>query len=134
VFPAVPIHIQRAVAVSLAAACCLLGASRQVHASGCHAQDRPVLRVTFSWDQDQRRAQYAAGLVFAPPVLTHPPCQGEIPQLDSAVPSLGLGILDDTGRAWCIVSDRVAPEPLPERSMPPFARLDRPPRPDRFVP
>ena len=50
-------------------------------ASGCHVPDRPVLGIRLSWEGDQGLNLGRTTETQAPPVLTHPPCSGEVPHL-----------------------------------------------------
>ena len=98
-------------------------------ASGCHVPDRPVLGSRLSWEEDHGLNLGTTTETQAPPVLTHPPCSGEVPhqlssaswnngfanvdhaRFDPSAMSGSLRILDDVG------------------SVNPFgSRLDRPPR------
>ena len=121
--------ICRAYLFGLMAALCLSAAARPSQAAGCHAQERPVLQSTLSWETDQKIGP-ATPIALAPPVLTHPPCGGEIPLLVS--PS--------TLPAAAALSERTrfdlpnCHEPIfacshDKRPHPPSPRLDRPPRP-----
>ncbi len=105
------------------------GSARTARAAGCHVADRPLLALTPTWERELAINLGSAPPVLAPPVLTHPPCQGEVPRL-----------LEPAGTAaaasWeeLVAIDRPARSPLIPAG-PPCAycqpltlRLDRPPR------
>ena len=87
-----------------------------------------------SWDRDRALDLNVQPTVVAPPVLTHPPCQGETPDLP--IPSIVSGgpALLERGSASTlqVVCDRLAAHSPAEHRQPPAVRLDRPPRPIEF--
>src|SRR5437762_5697683 len=60
---------------------CLWAATRPARAAGCHVPDRPVLGTTLSWEQEGRVELCFPRAALAPPVLSHPPCPGEVPHV-----------------------------------------------------
>ena len=129
VFRAEPAIFVRGSVLLLAAVICQLGGARTARAAGCHVADRPLLALTPTWERELAINLGSAPPVLAPPVLTHPPCQGEVPRL-----------LEPAGTAaaasWeeLVAIDRPARSPLIPAG-PPCAycqpltlRLDRPPR------
>jgi hypothetical protein len=127
---AVPAHSCRGWVVVLTAALCVLAGAKASPAAGCHVADRPVLGSRLAWEHELVVDVSPAPLVAAPPVLTHPPCQGEVPH---AVPSTG----NSAGAAWLervrieppSPSDPVTTHFPSEHAQPLGFRLDRPPRP-----
>jgi hypothetical protein len=126
----VPAHSCRGWVFVSAAALCLLGGAKTGRASGCHVAERPMLGSKLTADQQLLIDLSAPPPVYAPLVLTHLPCQGEVP----GVPDIAGSITS------ALVSRRVGCEPpgpaesLPtcitsEHAQPPGFRLDRPPRP-----
>jgi hypothetical protein len=110
---------------------CLLTAERPARAAGCHVPDRPVLGTKSAWEQEPGLELGSTTTPVAPPVLTHPPCSGEVPHapnassatLEAACVGLVAADLDAAGR----------PEALRARDElgdlePRAFRLDRPPR------
>ncbi len=124
---AVPAHLSRGL-VFLVAALCLLAATGNSRASGCHVPELPVLASKMSWDNEFAIDLSPATPVQAPPVLARPPCHGEVPHLlvpadgPSAALSHRIGI-DLPGRSGSIPAGSTALHPQPFGT-----RLDRPPR------
>jgi len=99
-------------------------------AAGCHVPDRPVLQSRLSWDHDQAFDSSARPVALAPPILAHPPCQGEIPHVPgSSNFSVDVACLERTGVDPPGRCDLVAMHSPAEHRQPPALRLDRPPRP-----
>jgi hypothetical protein len=121
--------LKRQTGLIIAVALLVLVAGRPAGAAGCHVPDRPVLGTRLSWEIDPDPDFRGTREVQPPPVLTHPPCPGEVPhvlgspslttalahvdpvRLDGSRPAGFLRIADDPGRR----------DPLE-------SRLDRPPR------
>jgi hypothetical protein len=108
---------------------CLLGVTPAARAAGCHVADRPVLGTKLSWEQGPSVDLRSPSIAVAPPVLTHPPCPGEVPHV--------LNASTVTPGPACLVSASFDPstfsEPLRageelEHLQPLASRLDRPPR------
>jgi hypothetical protein len=130
VFRAIPAQLCRRLVFLLTAASCSLLNPRDSQAAGCHVWDRPVLASKLSWDRELAVDLGVAAPLQAPPVLAHPPCNGEVPRL-----------LEPAGISWFAhTHQHVGPDgaslfhSLPvhfpsEHSPPPSIRLDRPPRP-----
>ena len=104
-------------------------------AAGCHAQDRPVLHFEFSWESDQKNEVPSLELTQTPPVLTHLPCEGEIPlgSTSLTLPSTALwcdnsGLVPSDCNGLLLTRARIV------HSQPPSLRLDRPPRPAPRLP
>jgi hypothetical protein len=110
------------------AASCLLATTGGAWASGCHVPDRPVLASKMSWENQLAIDLSTAPPVQVPPVLTRPPCHGEVPHLlvpadgPSAAPWHRIGI-DSPGQSGVIPAGSSTEHPQPLD-----ARLDRPPR------
>jgi hypothetical protein len=126
----VPTHSCRGWVLVLSGALCLLSGLEPVHASGCHVPDRPVLQSRFSWERDQSLDRNALLVVHAPPILTHPPCQGEVPHLPDSSSVTGPAVLlacthFDPLRVSCGLA--ILPHQL--QCQPVVIRIDRPPRP-----
>ena len=128
-FRAVFAHVFRGVVVLAAMTAGMLWNAAESRAAGCHVADRPVLGGKLSWDSNLSRNLSVAPTAFAPPVLTHPRCEGESPRLlepvggPPAVASGQLIKLGSPGRSTevcCCSPDR--------RSQPLGTRLYRPPR------
>lgn len=99
-------------------------------AAGCHVPDRPILQSRFAWDYDQAPGLNPWTVAVAPPVLTHLPCQGEIPHvLDSFSFTVDAACLERTGADSPGQSDPLAMHSPGAHRQPPPLRLDRPPRP-----
>ncbi len=75
----VPTHFCRGWVLVLSGALCLLSGLTPVCARGLSCPDVPVLQSRFSWERDQGLDRNAYFVVHAPPILSHPPCQGESP-------------------------------------------------------
>jgi hypothetical protein len=117
----------------LAGAFCLWCASPPAFAAGCHVADRPVLKSTLSWERDPNFHVVTPPLVQAPPVLSHPPCQGEIPHvLESSLVTNGAACLDRSLVEPPPLSEPIQGRPRREHRQPPALRLHRPPRPIIF--
>ncbi len=69
--------------LALSAALCLLSGLKPACAAGCHVADRPILQSRFSWERDQSLDRTASFAAYAPPILTHPPCQGDVPHFSN---------------------------------------------------
>ena len=129
VFRAEPAIFVRGSVLLLAAVICQLGGARTARAAGCHVADRPSLALTPSWERDLAINLGNAPPVLAPPVLTHPPCQGEVPRLlepagTAAAANWEVRVaIDRPGRPPLMPA-----EPLCEYCQPLTLRLDRPPR------
>ena len=111
------------------AALCLPSTARPSRAAGCHVQDRPVLQSTLSWDTDQSVKLAKSPIVQPPPVLNHPPCEGETPLAVSSSTLPAAGALSEHLRVE--LPDFYEPtlaRSRQERPHPPSPRLDRPPR------
>ena len=113
----------------IVAAWCLLCNATDSRAAGCHVPDRPVLGGKLSWESNLSRDLNGAAPALAPPVLTHPPCEGESPTLLESAgeapaadwrPQIDL---DSPGRSTPVICRSPA-----HRRQPPGIRLDRPPR------
>jgi hypothetical protein len=126
---AVPRLLGRGWVVALTAAVCLLGGVKVGRASGCHIVSRSAFAPKLSWEQQLAADLGGARVLHAPPVLTHPPCQGEIPRLvDRAGSSIGA--------AWHQLACAEPPVPTgsfanssaSQPAQPVMMRLDRPPR------
>jgi len=114
----------------LAAGSFLLWGTQAAQAAGCHVPDRPVLQSSLSWDHDQVFDLTPRPVALAPPVLAHPPCQGETPHvLDSSLVTVDLALLDRAGVDPPGRCDPLALHLPCEHRQPPPLRLDRPPRP-----
>src|SRR5262245_20090532 len=125
-------RLSRVLASGMIAAFLLMTASPTSHASGCHSQDRPVLKYTPSWENHQRTEPVTPPIIFAPRVLTHSPCGDETPLASNSsnLPAVAL-LIDNSAR-----TSGDDPEPLitsetPTTSQTPSLRVDRPPRPVR---
>jgi len=119
----------RARALCLMAALCVLAAAAPSQAAGCHVQDRPLLRFALSWEIEQTTARSASELRSAPPVLSRLPCGSEVPFVSSSsalpadaalVESLTIALPAHSGPSLARVCI--------DHSQPPSLRLDRPPR------
>jgi hypothetical protein len=130
VFRAVPAHLCRGLIFLVTAASCLLAITGDSQAAGCHVPERPVLASKLSWENELAVDFHTAAAVQAPHVLTHPPCQGEVPRwLGSAGgPSAASWhhrvVIDSPSQLGSISADARAEHPRPS-----ISRLDRPPRP-----
>jgi hypothetical protein len=113
----------------------MLVGAKPVGAAGCHVPDRPVLGTRLSWEIDSDLDVKGTREAQPPPVLTHPPCPGEVPH--RLVPPRA-----DNGSAHL---DRSSFDPLdlpgflrilddPAHLGPHRGRLDRPPRPPAGCP
>jgi hypothetical protein len=129
VFRAVFAHLCRRVVILAAATGGLLWIATESRAAGFHVPDRPVLSGSLSWEKNLSRDLNAAPPALAPPILAHPPCEGESPTLLERVggapaadgrPQIGL---DPSGGSKTDISYAPAYRPQP-----PGIRLDRPPR------
>ncbi len=69
--------------LAMSAALCLLSGLKPACAAGCHVADRPILQSRFSWERDQSLDRTASFAAYAPPILTHPPCQGDVPHFSN---------------------------------------------------
>lgn len=112
---------------------CLLTAERSARAAGCHVPDRPVLGTKSSWEQEPGLELGSVTTQVAPPVLTHPPCSGEVPHAPNGS--------NPTTEAACLVTAEADPAGRIEAlrageelgDLEPLAsRLDRPPRAIRW--
>jgi hypothetical protein len=129
VFRAVFAHLCRGVAILAAAIGGLLWNATESRAAGCHVPDRPVLRGGLSWQKNMSPDLNAAPPALAPPILTHPPCEGESPRVLERVGEAPAAdgcqqIGDDLPGASTAVVCRSPAHP----PQPPGSRLDRPPR------
>ena len=108
----------------------LLSGARSSRAAGCHAQDRPALDYTLSWEKNQKSEPGSRPIAAAPRVLTHPPCGGEIPLASTSSTLPTFAVLVDLS-VIASPSDRDTPliRTPTGHSQPPSVRLDRPPRP-----
>lgn len=79
-FRAVPADLCRGLVFVVTALSCLLAITGDSRAGGCHVPERPVLAQTLSWENELVVDSSTAPPVLAPPVLIHPPCQGEVPR------------------------------------------------------
>jgi hypothetical protein len=122
-------HLRRQTVLLIVGALLVLVEAIPASAAGCHVPDRPVLGTRLSWEDDQGLDLRGTQATGVPPVLTHPPCSGEVPHLlgsasgnngfadvnparfDSSAPAGSLSILNDVGSVNSLAS-----------------RLDRPPR------
>ena len=98
-------------------------------AGGCHVADRPELGTHLAQELLAEGVPPAAGFEPVPPILDHPPCQGETPRAGGqtdpvAGPGLAVGIQTLTAAAARIH----AGEPPLDRPTTTRHRLDRPPR------
>jgi len=122
-------HLCRVLLRTLAAASCLLWGTQACHAAGCHVLDRPVLQSGLSWEHDRAFDLNERPVALAPPVLAHPPCQGETPHvLDSSIFPVDLALLDRIGVDPPGRCDPLAMHSPREHLQPPPLRLVRPPR------
>jgi hypothetical protein len=126
----VPTSFCRVWVLVLSGALCLLGGLKPVCAAGCHVPDLPVLQSRFSWERDQGLDRNASLVVPAPPILTHPPCQGEAPHSPASSSVTGPAMLlacthfDPLGVSGCLA---ILPHHL--HCQPVVICLNRPPRP-----
>ena len=96
-------------------------------------KERPVLQSTLSWDSDQRTELVSSPIGQAPLVLTHPPCEGEVPLASGSMALLAAAVVDESSGFES--PELREPIPVPSRTkrpQPPSLRLDRPPRPNVF--
>jgi hypothetical protein len=108
----------------------LLNGNRASNAAGCHAQDRPVLKHALSWENDPVTETANAPFALAPRVLTHRPCDGEIPRASSSLTTPATAIsVDSSILAPLNNSERLLAPTLTNHSQPVAFRVDRPPRP-----
>jgi hypothetical protein len=121
--------LKRQTGLLIAGALLVLVEATPAGAAGCHVPDRPVLGTRLSWETDPDLDLSRAREAQPPPVLTHPPCSGELPHLLSSS-SLNPGFvhaehaaLDPSALTGILgIADDV------ERLDPLGSRLDRPPR------
>jgi hypothetical protein len=107
----------------------LVCGGRSACAAGCHVPDRPVLGSSLSWEEDSDLQLKSVLVVSAPPVLTHPPCSGEVPHLAGVSGDAPCAVLQ--ARAEFAInepSDGLIRPRLRQQQQPPSERLDRPPR------
>jgi hypothetical protein len=123
-------HFCRGWVLVLSGALCLLGGLKPARAAGCHVPDVAVLQSRFSWERDQSLDRNALLVVHAPPILTHPPCQGEDPHLpDSSSVTSPAVLLACTHFDPSVMSGCLAILPQRLHCQPVVIRLNRPPRP-----
>jgi hypothetical protein len=129
VFRAVPANFCRGLVFLVTAAWYFLAPASDSRAAGCHVPDRSVLASKLSWENELAVDLHTALAVQAPPVLTHPPCQGEVPRSmgwaggpSAAAPQHWIGI-DSPDHCGSIPTG-----PTTEQPQSFGARLDRPPR------
>ncbi len=97
-------------------------------AAGCHVPDRPILGTRLSWEDDQGVGLSWMMEPHVPPVLTHPPCSGEVPHFlvsitwsiafaeiaparsDPSAISGSLSVFDDVG-SLCSLGSRLERPP-----------------------
>ncbi len=128
-FRAVFAHLCRGVVVLVVATGGLLWNATESRAAGCHVPYRPVLGGKLSWENKLVSDLNPAAPALAPPVLAHPPCEGESPRLletAGAAPAAVCRqqISPDSPRRSGELTDRSSTH----HSQPPAFRLDRPPR------
>jgi hypothetical protein len=122
---------RRAGLLVMAAVLCLLCGSPSAFAAGCHVAERAVLKTTLSWDRDlASNHPVTQPRMETPPVLSHPPCQGEIPHLQSSsLVTSGAAVLERWLPDPPSLSESMLVRPRREHDQPPSFRIDRPPRP-----
>jgi hypothetical protein len=114
----------------MAAVFSLSWGARECSAAGCHTLDRPILQSRLSWDHDLAWDAGARPVTLAPPVLVHPPCQGETPHgLAATSIAVAPALLERAGvdpphRGGLLGEHAPCPH-----CQPPALRIDRPPRP-----
>jgi len=108
---------------------CSTATIRPARASGCHVPDRPVLGTRLSWEQEPDADLDSPAAALAPPVLTHLPCPGEVPQLlNPPTPPSAPACLAVAGLDLPELSEIFRTGELLGHPQPRAARLDRPPR------
>jgi hypothetical protein len=116
--------------LALSAALSLLSGLKPTRAAGCHVADQPILQSRFSWERDQTLDRAAPIAAYAPPILTHPPCQGDVPHFSnpSSVTSPALlPACTPVQRSRLCGFLAILPHHLHHQPL--AFRLDRPPRP-----
>jgi hypothetical protein len=125
----VPTHFWRGCVLVLSAGFGLLSALTPARAAGCHVTDVPVLHSRFSWERDQGLDRKSILIVLAPPILTHPPCQGESPDSPRLSRPSGQAVLLLCARSLQPgVAGRITVLPHHQHLQPLVFRVDRPPR------
>jgi hypothetical protein len=129
VLRAIPAFLCRGLVFLVTIASCFLMIGRDSRAAGCHVPDRPMPTSKLPWELELATDLATAPPVQVPPILTHPPCPGEVPRLleptgvfSAAQTHQRIG-LDPAG-----LSQSVPVHDPSDRSQPPSNRLDRPPR------
>ena len=129
---AVPAILWRGWSIVLAAIG-LLACAGPLAAAGCHVSDRPVLASRASWENALATDLSSAAPALAPPVLTHPPCQGETPRTTNAADGVSaVASPHPVGLVCPDQSGTIALDTPARHAEPPGTRLDRPPRFSRF--
>jgi hypothetical protein len=108
---------------------CSLSAAGPTHAMGCHAQERPVLHGTLSWDMDQRTQPGTVPVAEQLMVLTHPRCGDETPLASgSSVLPVSVALLNGSNFTATDFREALLLEPRREHLQPTSIQPDRPPR------
>ena len=125
---AVPAFLRRGW-IAVLAAIAALGCAQTARASGCHVSERPVLALHSAWDINLTAEPVADSTPVAPPVLRHPPCEGDTARTVEALTSISaITTLDGIILGLPVQSGTVTVSAPSLHAGPPDARIDRPPR------
>ena len=109
----------------------LTASARPVLAEGCHAPEKPVLGMTFSWEVTDLPKSLPETSDLQVPAFSKAPCSSEAPlssQSSHSVPSLALAIAFEIVAPFSVRRSQAWDSATTLETRDPSFRLDRPPR------